>query len=86
MANKTQLQLDSEKYLRFLKKSNLLTDEHSLTVSLVKELCITWAECTSATQKAAVSKELRAAIEMLPHAEVKLQGEVETFLEDLEKV
>lgn len=86
MIEKTQLQADSEKYIRFLKKQGLLTDEHSLTVSLVRVLAAEWSLCTSSTQRAAISKELRAAIEMLPHTEAKIADETQDFLNELQEV
>jgi hypothetical protein len=86
MANKSELQLNADKYIRFLKKQSLLTDEHALTVSLVKSLAEEWSLCTSSTQRAAIAKELRACIDMLPHTETPIQDVTQTFLEQLEKV
>lgn len=85
MANKSKLETDAAKYIRFLKSQGLLTNEHALTVSLVEFLAAEWSLCTSSTQRAAVSKEIRAAIEMLPHTEVKIADEAQTFLNDLEQ-
>ncbi len=86
MAIKTQLQKDCEKTIKFLNNQNLLTDEHAFTISLMRSLAEEWAVCTSATQRAAISKEIRACLEMLPQTEVKLQDAVQNVLDELERL
>lgn len=84
MSDKNPLQLKAAETIRFLTSENLITKEHSLTVALIKELAEEWSRCTSSTQRAGISKELRAAIEMLPKPEVKvIADEAEEFLASL---
>ena len=84
MANKSQLELKSLETIRFLTKQGLITHEHSLTIALIKELCAEWYKCSSSTQRAAISKEIRAAIELLPKPEIKVSDETEDFFKELE--
>jgi hypothetical protein len=84
MAIKTQLQKDCEKYIKFLTNQNLLTDEHAYTVSLARQLAAEWENCDTSTQRAAISKEIRACIELLPKPEVKIQDATKNFLDEFE--
>ncbi|EGD7391293.1 hypothetical protein DQF30_24110 [Shigella flexneri] len=56
----------ANKTIRNLKSLGLLTDDHALTVALIKELCAEWSAAQSTTQRAAISKELRYALALLP--------------------
>lgn len=85
MSDKNPLQLEAAKTIRFLTSEGLLTKEHSLTVSLIKELAAEWSLCTSSTQRGMISKELRACIEMLPKPEVKVSDEAADFLASLQE-
>lgn len=80
---KNPLQLKAAKTLRFYKRENLLTDEHALLEELILFLAAEWSECQTSNQRAAISKELRAAIEMLPKIEKSVSDEAEEFLSDL---
>lgn len=62
------LQTAANKTIKTLKAQGLLTDEHALTVALVRQLAAEWSEATSSTQRAAISKELRYALALLPQA------------------
>lgn len=83
MNQKSEIQKNSDKYVQFLRVNNMLTDEHALTVALIKELCESWGECTSATQKSVISKEIRACINSLPQTEAPLQDKTQSFLDEL---
>lgn len=84
MSDKNPLQLEAAKTIRFLTQEGLLNKEHSLTVSLIKELTAEWSLCTSSTQRGMISKEIRACIEMLPKPEAKVVAdEAEEFLASL---
>lgn len=63
---KNPLENAANRTLRALKQRNLLTDEHALTIQLIKELCHEWSEALSTTQRAAISKEIRYALALLP--------------------
>lgn len=60
------LQTAANKTIKTLKAQGLLTDEHALTVALIRQLAAEWSEATSSTQRAAISKELRYALALLP--------------------
>jgi hypothetical protein len=77
---------DTTRYIAFLSDQGLLTDEHALTVALLRALVAKLADCTNATQYAAVSKEIRATMEALPKPEVKQTDEVEDFFNELESL
>lgn len=54
------------KTIAYLTDQNLLTDKDALTVALIEELCKEWTNANSATQRAALSKELRNCMAALP--------------------
>lgn len=83
MTQKNPLQLNAAETIQFLTDENLITKEHSLTIALIKELAAEWSNCTSSTQRAGISKELRAAVELLPKPEVKVSDEAADFLASL---
>lgn len=74
---------DTQRYIQFLDDADLLTDEHALTVSLLRRLVDKLDECTNATQYAAVSKEIRATMDALPKPEVRQTDEVQDFFDEL---
>lgn len=80
------LRTSANKTIKYLKDSGLLTDGHEATLGLLKALCDEFPECTSATQRASVSKEIRACLEMLPKPIVKIADEAQDFLTALENV
>lgn len=85
MSELTPLQADAEETIQFLKDQHLITAEHSLTISLIRQLCIAFGECVNQTQRAGISKELRAAMEMLPKPEApEKSDEASDFFKELE--
>lgn len=74
---------DTQRYVQFLNDADLLTDEHALTVALLRQLVAKLDECTNATQFAAVSKEIRATMDALPKPEVRQSDEVQDFFDEL---
>jgi hypothetical protein len=83
MTSKNPLQLKAAETIKFLKDENLITKEHSFTIALIQELAAEWSECTSSTQRAGISKELRAAYELLPKPEAKTSDEADEFMASL---
>ena len=83
MTAKTQIAKDTERFIKFLEDSDLLTDEHALSVALLTELVNQLPTATNATQYAALSKEIRATIESLPKPEVKQTDAVADFLSEM---
>ncbi len=83
MAKSNPLALKSNETITFLKNQQLITHEHSLTISLIKHLCAEWDTASSSTQRAMISKELRACIELLPKPIPKTSDEAQEFLDDL---
>lgn len=77
------LKIEAEKTLQFLEDEGLLTDADALNVALVQALCDEWPEATSSTQRAALSKELRACLESLPKPEPVASDELGDLLTDL---
>lgn len=83
MAVKSILENKALATVRYLKDQDLLTGEHELTVALIKELCASWEECTSVTQKASLAKEIRASLESLPKPEIVASDEVADFFAEV---
>lgn len=84
LPKKNPLQLKAAKTLRYYRRENLLTDEHALLEELILLLAADWSNCTTSNQRTAVSKELRAAIEMLPKVEqTPVSDEAENLLKSL---
>lgn len=83
MAQSNPLQLKAAETIKYLTDEDLITKEHSLTIALIKELAAEWSACTSSTQRAGISKELRAAIEMLPKPEATVSDAAADFLASL---
>lgn len=54
------------KTLRILKQQELLEDRHAGYVALVRQLCKDYLEASTATQRAALSKEIRECLRALP--------------------
>lgn len=75
---------DATRYVQFLEDSDLLTDEHALSVSLLHALVGKLDECTNPTQYAAISKEIRATQDSLPKPDVQEADEVGDFFKELE--
>lgn len=75
---------ETDKFIKFLEDSSLLTDEHALSVSLLRQLVKKLDDCTNMTQYAALSKEIRATQEALPKPLVKQTDEVQDFFDELE--
>lgn len=80
------LRTSANKTLKFLKDAGLLTDEHEATQALLKALCDEFTECTNSTQRAGISREIRACLESLPKPIVKVADEAQEFLDALENV
>lgn len=74
---------DTQRYVQFLDDADLLTDEHALTVALLRQLVAKLDECTNATQFAGVSKEIRATMDALPKPVVQQSDEVQDFFDEL---
>ncbi|GAT87060.1 hypothetical protein CVCC1112_1719 [Paenarthrobacter nicotinovorans] len=83
MTQKNPLQLKAAETIKFLKDENLITKEHSFTIALILELAAEWSLCNSSTQRAGISKELRAAYELLPKPEATVSDEAAEFLASL---
>lgn len=84
MTQKSTIAKDTARFIQFLDDADLLTDEHALTVALLKELVGKLDECTNMTQYAALSKEIRATQEALPKPELRQTDEVQDFFDELE--
>lgn len=74
---------DATRYVKFLDDSDLLTDEHALTIALLNALVAKLDECTNATQYASITKEIRATMDALPKPEVRQTDEVADFFDEL---
>jgi hypothetical protein len=83
MPSKNPLQLKAAETIKYLRDENCITKEHSFTIALIQELAAEWSECTSSTQRAGISKELRAAYELLPKPGAKVSDEADEFMASL---
>lgn len=83
MAELSALAQDTERFITFLDDSGLLSDEHALSISLLRQLIKKLDECTNMTQYAALSKEIRAVHDSLPKPVVKQTDEVQEFFDEL---
>jgi hypothetical protein len=81
--NISPLKQEALKTIKYLRDSNLLTDADALNIELIKALCDEWPEATTSTQRAALSKEIRACLEALPKPDVKPTDELADFLADM---
>lgn len=82
----TTIVQETEVFITFLEDSGLISDEHALSVSLLRQLVSKLDECTNMTQYAALSKEIRATQEALPKPVVQQTDEVADFFGELEKL
>ena len=83
MTQKNPLQLKAAETIKYLRDQDLITKEHAFTIALIQELAAEWSNCTSSTQRAGISKELRAAYELLPKPDAKVSDEAAEFLASL---
>lgn len=83
MAVKTNIQNKTQSTVKYLRDQGLLTKEHDLLIALLTELVNEWGEAKNSTQRSLLSKEIRAALEMLPTPEVKPTDAAQDFLNSL---
>lgn len=83
MAEQSTIIAETEIFIKFLDDSGLISDEHALSISLLRQLVKKLDECTNMTQYAALSKEIRAVHESLPKPEIKQTDEVQDFFDEL---
>lgn len=87
MPSKSRIALDAAKYIRHLRKEGLLTNEHALTVSLLRRLVDQLDECTSAAQFGVISREIRSTMDQLPKPVAQpLRDAASDFMDELEKL
>lgn len=83
MTEKTQIAKDTERFIKFLEDADLLTDEHALTVALLKDLVNQLPTAANATQYAALSKEIRATQDALPKPVIVHSDAASEFMDEL---
>lgn len=70
--------------IEFLTDKGLLTQEHSLSVALIRAICEEWEHATNSTQRSNLAKELRTAIvDLLPKVELPPDDAAQSFFDSL---
>lgn len=71
------------KTITYLDAEGLLSDEHALSVAVIKGLVDQLPSAATATQYAALTKEIRSYLQSLPHPEQVASDAAQDFLDEL---
>ncbi|WP_394938809.1 hypothetical protein [Psychromicrobium sp. YIM B11713] len=83
MADKSKLELETTRTIKFLTDEGLLTDEHAGKVALLEYLVEQLPKATNLSQSANVAVQIRAVFDSLPKVPEKPADELQDFVDSL---